>query len=157
MGLGTILDVYLPRHEGVVESGEREEDGGAVAGTETILLAEDNSEVRALAQSVLRRAGYEVLTAVDGEQALHLGLEHGGRLDLLLSDLVMPGLRGEELWLRLREERPDLKALFMSGYPADDVVRAMIERGDIEFLPKPFSNNQLLRKVREVMVETHLP
>ncbi|MHB8870464.1 MAG: hybrid sensor histidine kinase/response regulator [Thermoleophilia bacterium] len=157
MGLGTILDVYLPRYEGVVGSGEREEDGGAVAGTETILLAEDNSEVRALVRSVLRRAGYEVLTAIDGEQALHLGLEHEGHLDLLLSDLVMPGLRGEELWLRLREERPDLKALFMSGYPADDGVRAMIERGDIAFLPKPFSNRQLLRKVREVMVETHLP
>lgn len=150
-GLGTIFDVYLPRHDGHAESEHREEDPRALAGNETILLAEDNDEVRALVQRVLLRAGYRVFVAVDGEAALSLGLDRLGELDLLLTDLVMPGLRGEELWERLREENPGLKALFMSGYPADDDVRTLIESGALAFLAKPFSNEQLLRAVREAI------
>jgi CheY-like chemotaxis protein len=150
-GLGTILDVYLPRYDGHVESEECEEDSGDLTGSETILLAEDNPEVRALVQRVLLRAGYRVFVAVDGEAALSLGLDRGGEVDLLLTDLVMPGLRGEELWARLREVHPDVKALFMSGYPADDGVRSMIESGALAFLAKPFSNEHLLRAVREAI------
>ncbi|MHB0980066.1 MAG: hybrid sensor histidine kinase/response regulator [Thermoleophilia bacterium] len=150
-GLGTFLAVHLPRADGHVESEECEEDSGDLTGSETILLAEDNPEVRALVQRVLLRAGYRVFVAVDGEAALSLGLDRGGEVDLLLTDLVMPGLRGEELWARLREVHPDVKALFMSGYPADDGVRSMIESGALAFLAKPFSNEQLLRAVREAI------
>ncbi|HZK48621.1 MAG TPA: response regulator, partial [Thermoleophilia bacterium] len=139
------------------EPDEREQSDGVLTGHGTILLAEDNREVRALVRNVLRRAGYEVLSAADGEEAFRLGTEYPGPLDLLLTDLVMPGLRGEELYRRLSERRPGLRVLLMSGYPADDVVKGEIESGAVPFLAKPFTRDQLLRKVREVIESPREP
>ncbi len=150
-GRGSTFRIVLP----CVAEGERPASaaaaGSAPRGEETVLLVEDEAAVRSLMADVLQRSGYRVLAASGGDQALALAAAEAGRLDLLVSDVVMPGMGGRELARRLVLERPDLKVLYVSGYADEAQGRrdGRIERG--AFLQKPFTPVGLARRVREVL------
>jgi two-component system cell cycle sensor histidine kinase/response regulator CckA len=159
-GVATSFRIYLPPVE---EAAEEEaaplpsvEPAAAAAGRrgETVLLVEDESAVRALLAEVLRDAGYRVLTARGGPEALLLADRHRDRVDLLLTDVVMPGMRGGELARRLRALHPEARVLFMSGH-ADEEVRRGLEGGDL--LQKPVPPDEVVRRVRETLDRADAP
>jgi len=116
-------------------------------------LAEDDHALRALTERVLISAGYTVLPAQSRAHALEIARDHQGRIDLAISDVVMPELSGPEFVDQLRRARPEVQVLFVSGYTDDEVVRRGVLAGATAFLPKPFAPNQLLDKIREVEAE----
>jgi two-component system cell cycle sensor histidine kinase/response regulator CckA len=120
-------------------------------GTETILLVEDEEAVRVLARMVLQSNGYKVLEARHGEDALSLAAEYAGPIDILLSDVLMPRMGGRQLAARLAEARPNLRVLFMSGYGDDGVLERGPEEPSAAFIGKPFSPQELARRVRQVL------
>lgn len=122
----------------------------AASGTR-ILLVEDADAVRAVARRILERFGYEVVEAASGEEAERLMRDDEVHVDLLLSDLVLPGINGRELAERLCEQRPELSVLFMSGYTDDATVRRGIQEGANHFLQKPFTPDALGDAVREAL------
>ena len=118
----------------------------------TVLLVEDEEEVRALTRDVLEMRGYVVLEALDSADALRLGETHPGRLDLLITDVVMPRMNGPELARRLRARRPELRVLCMSGYPEGGQHEVAADAGAWNaWLQKPFSPDGLISKVRECL------
>jgi two-component system, cell cycle sensor histidine kinase and response regulator CckA len=121
---------------------------------ETILLVEDEDLVRSLARRVLEGRGYQVYAAPCGAEALELFDQLPGRPDLVVTDVVMPGMGGRELAERLRDRQPDLPVLFMSGYTTDDVLRQGIQAEAVHFLQKPFTPDSLARKVRDVLLKS---
>ena len=120
-------------------------------GVETILFTEDDAGIGRLGLRILKEAGYTVLPARSGDEALALAASHGGDIHLLVSDVVMPEMNGIELWERLRAERPGLRALFISGWASEAVVRHGILDGRVPFLAKPFSARELTVRVRDVL------
>lgn len=122
-------------------------------GSETILLIEDEPGVRKLARTVLQSQGYKVLEAQNGSEALLLSDRPGETLHMLLTDVVMPGLSGPEVAAALRQQRPALKVLYMSGYTNDSALRDRVSQAASAFLPKPFTPQELLSKVRAVLDE----
>ncbi|MDE2292144.1 MAG: response regulator, partial [Elusimicrobia bacterium] len=123
--------------------------GRAARGTETVLVAEDDAALRAVVVRVLKRAGYEVLAAGDGEAALRLFKEHKERVALALLDVVMPCREGYEVYEAAAPLKPDLKVLFMSGYSQLDAQSAV--RMGLPFIQKPFSPEALTLRVREAL------
>jgi two-component system cell cycle sensor histidine kinase/response regulator CckA len=120
-------------------------------GGETILLVEDDAEVRDLARRVLQRQGYTLLQAEDGQTAMQMAAKHSGPFHLLLTDVVMPGMSGTALAEQLTQTHPHLKVLYMSGYADNAIVqRSLLEPG-VAFLQKPFTPTDLARKVRKVL------
>lgn len=117
----------------------------------TILLAEDEYAVRALCSRVLSGAGFLVLEAADGAQAVALARSHAGPIDLLVTDVVMPNISGREAADAILALRPETRVLYMSGYTEDDIVRHGVLRGLVAFLPKPFPPAVLLARVRDVL------
>jgi two-component system, cell cycle sensor histidine kinase and response regulator CckA len=117
----------------------------------TILLVEDETDVREVTRAVLEQAGYRVLESNGPEDALRLGSDHCGRIDLLLSDVVMPGMNGRELALRLHSLRPGLITIFMSGYADHDALRTVVHGAGATFIPKPFTIDVLLAGVAEAL------
>ncbi len=151
-GQGTSFVIYLPVHAAETQAApalEKRAKPAETWGTGTILLVEDEDMVRAVAERALTRNGYKVLTAANGEDALAIVMS-GEKLDLLVSDVVMPVMDGPTLVRHAREARPDLPVLFMSGY-AEEQLRNMIDLDRLAFLPKPFSVQQLAEGVRDVM------
>jgi CheY-like chemotaxis protein len=120
-------------------------------GTETVLLAEDAGPLRAVARQILKRHGYTVLEAPDGRSALDEAAGHDGPIHLLITDVIMPEMSGRQLAERLKERRPELKVLFVSGYTDDAIIRHGTLEPGIAFLQKPFSPESLARKVRGVL------
>jgi PAS domain S-box-containing protein len=151
IGRGTTFRIYLPAVESDHRSDERAESSEPARGTETILLVEDEPAVREVAQEVLQRRGYTVLSASDATEAMRIARDNAGRIDLVLTDVVMPGMTGPQLVEQLRAEQPDLPALFMSGYTSDSVLRNEVATGDASFLQKPFSTGVLAAKLRQVL------
>jgi two-component system cell cycle sensor histidine kinase/response regulator CckA len=152
VGRGTTFKIYLPR----VDEGAQADEPSAVAeegleGTETILLAEDEQVVRDLAREVLEMYGYRVLVAADGDAALSTCERHAGPIHLLVTDVVMPTAGGPELSRRLRQSRPEMRVLFMSGYTDDAIVHHGVLDDGVNFIQKPFEPEALARKVREVL------
>ena len=149
---GTTFRVYLPRVEK-----EREESGKVPAsklaykGTETILLVEDEEEVRKVTRQFLQRNGYKVLEAANGMDALQVAQRYIGAIHMLLTDVVMPAMNGAELRTRLLPLRPNIKVLFMSGYTGDSLPGGAAAIGADELLQKPFTFDALSRKVRETL------
>ncbi len=151
-GNGTTFFVYLPR----VTDGEHREMQQAAAiqiarGTETILLVEDEASVRSLVTRVLKQCGYQVLSARDGFEALNLAASFDAPIHLVLSDAAMPGMTGAETVRRLLEQRPALKAVFMSGHTDDEVLRRGVALSEVAFIEKPFAREELARLVRETL------
>ena len=151
-GHGTTFRIYMPRVDQEADSLSRREDTVSMLyGNETILLAEDEPSVRGLAARVLRNQGYKVLEAVDGGEALQIASRHKERIDLLLTDVVMPQMGGKELYDQLKPLRPHLKVLFTSGYTENAIVHQGELAPGVAFLQKPFSPIFLTHKVREIL------
>ena len=152
-GLGTIFRVYLPRVEppsaAAAKAGGGDDRPGG--GNETILLVEDSEVVRSYTAEILRTSGYDVLEAASGEEAILAAGRNGRPIDLLLSDVVMPGITGGEVAARIREIRPGTKVLFVSGYPEDAIGRKRLIDDSVPFLGKPFTPNELRKKIREIL------
>ena len=151
-GRGTSFKIYFPRvNESVVRAAVEAAPAPVPRGTETVLVVEDVSAVRGVAREMLERSGYRVLEAANGDQALRVAATHSGPIDLLLTDVVMPGISGRALAQQLAEIRPRTRVLYMSGYTDDAVVNhGMLEPG-IHYLQKPFTRDGLARKVHEVL------
>lgn len=151
-GKGAAFAIYLPLAHAPVEETTPAVQTVPLRGIETILLAEDDIGVRRLTSEVLQEFGYKVITAVDGEDAVRKFLENKDRIELVILDVIMPNKNGKEAFIEIKKERPDIKALFTSGYTSDVInnKRGIIEEA-LNFLPKPASPNELLRKVREVL------
>jgi two-component system, cell cycle sensor histidine kinase and response regulator CckA len=152
LGKGTTFKMYFPRAEGDLSrlTGEGQLEQRA-RGTETVLITEDESSVRALAARILRDRGYTVLEASNGKQALDIAKEYAGEIHLALTDVVMPGIGGRELVSQLASVRPGIRALYVSGYTDDAIVHHGILDTGVAFLQKPFTVESLARKVREVI------
>jgi PAS domain S-box-containing protein len=150
-GRGASFRVYLPKHDtGAATSAQRPgRNDGSVRGT--VLLVEDEEAVRRIAAAILRRRGYAILEARDGGEALERADAHAGAIDLLLTDVVMPGLSGRELAARLRERRPRLPVLFFSGYADDAASGPGAATEEERVLRKPFSAEALVGAVREAL------
>jgi len=120
-------------------------------GNQTILVVEDKEPVRSVLLEILAGLGYEALEASDGEHALEIARTHDGPIHLLLADIVMPGLQGDEVARRLRALRPETKVLFMSGYTKKAIADSLVEESGAAFIPKPFSLPELTEKLRAVL------
>jgi two-component system cell cycle sensor histidine kinase/response regulator CckA len=153
-GKGTTFEIYLPRSTSEGEQAPQAPGASSLHGTETILLVEDEESVRRLARRVLVGKGYQVLEAETVDHALHIARTHPGKMDLLVTDVVMPGLNGLALYRRLLEWRPGLKVLFMSGHNENVITRHGVLDEGLHFLPKPFRVEDLASKVRAVLDET---
>lgn len=152
LGKGTSFKIYLPRvDQPVVKGGSTQSASEVPRGTETILLAEDEQDVREVAREFLESGGYTVIEAHDGGEALRLAETHGGTIGLLITDMVMPGMSGQELAGRLRQKRAGLRALFMSGYSERAAAESAQGDTSIRLLTKPFSRSALLRAVHEIL------
>ncbi|MEZ5099779.1 MAG: response regulator [Thermoleophilia bacterium] len=154
VGNGTTFEVHLPCVREAAEVEERADVNGAPRGTETVLLVEDEQIVRTLVTMMLERQGYRTLVAADGKAALEVLQQEEGRVDLVVTDLVMPEMGGRELAERLSTVAPQIPVLFVSGYTEDPVIRQGVQADGIAFLEKPFTADELARKVREVLDET---
>jgi CheY-like chemotaxis protein len=151
-GHGATFKVYLPRVDAPPEASPGVAAAvGSLRGSETILLVEDQEEVRALTRRILGKRGYRVLVAANGGDALRLAKQHGGAVELLLTDVVMPGMSGPELSLRLGPLHPEMKVLYLSGYTDEAILHHGVLEPGVAFLQKPFTPEILARKVREVL------
>ncbi|MEO8698523.1 MAG: PAS domain S-box protein [Kofleriaceae bacterium] len=151
LGHGTSFKVYFPRTEGAPEVKHSSGAINAVRGTETILLVEDEDQVRTVGSTILRRHGYNVIEAANGGEAILISQDFAGTIDLLLTDVVMPRMNGRKLREHLEAQRPAMKVLFTSGYTDDAIVHHGVLAAGVAFLQKPFTTNSLLQKVREVL------
>jgi hypothetical protein len=149
---GTSFKIYLPRVDQVEEHpGIARPISEIPKGTETVLLAEDEQDVREIARQFLETGGYEVIEAKDGADAIRLAAEHRGKIDLLVTDMVMPGMTGQELAVCLQREHPGLCVVFMSGYSEHAATEMADADPSVRLLSKPFSRFAFLRIVREVL------
>ena len=152
VGQGTTFKIYLPR----VDAGEEplassDEQALSPRGAETILLAEDEEAVRRLTVRMLTDLGYTVIEASNGIEAVRLCEQHERPIHLLLTDVIMPGMTGKDLADRVRALKPELKVLYMSGYTDDTISRSGVLDRSTAFLQKPFSQEGLASKVRDVL------
>lgn len=152
LGKGSSFQIYLPRYTGGITTEEQSATSPEkLRGSETILLVEDAEPLRKLAHNFLETVGFRVLSAESGEHAMDVAAKHGGNLDLLLTDVVMPGMNGRVLAEQLSRRQPGLKVLYMSGYTDAFIAgHGVLEQG-IHLLHKPFTEDALIRKVREVI------
>ena len=149
-GKGTTFSIYLPAVDISKDDGRpspRDIKGGA----ETILIAEDNKEVRYLTREILVQAGYTVIEAWDGDDAVRKFMGHKDAIALLLLDVVMPGKNGSRVYAEIKEIKPGIKAIFMSGYTGDVVLQKGLPGEKVDLIPKPALPDQLLLKIREVL------
>jgi CheY-like chemotaxis protein len=151
-GKGTTFKVYLPVNREAGETHEAQQPAPEPAGgSETILVAEDDADVRKLSRETLEHFGYTVLEAADGEDAVRVFMENKEKIHLLLLDVIMPNKNGKEAYNEIKKMSPDIKAIFISGYTANIIhKRGMLEQ-DLDFIMKPISPTDLVKKVREVI------
>ncbi len=151
LGRGTTFKVYLPRIDAAADSLRPEGVPSSLGGRETILLVDDDEQVRAVTRAILQRSGYDVLDARDADHALEHAVHHEGQIDLLLTDVVMPRMSGPELAKKIAELRPGTKLLCMSGYTDDTVVRHSLLDASVAYLQKPITPEALVIRVRQVL------
>jgi two-component system, cell cycle sensor histidine kinase and response regulator CckA len=160
-GKGTTFKIYFPRvsdiPESPVQSAAATEPIATEPGTETILLVEDEANLRYLARQFLEKQGYRVIEAADGAVAMQIAVAHEGMIHLLLTDVIMPGMNGRELAQRISEIRPNTQVLYMSGYTENVVGRDGTLDAGIRLLQKPFTLRELKNRVREVLDSTRFP
>jgi CheY-like chemotaxis protein len=151
-GKGSTFEIYLPRTEAssaIVESAPRQ--GVTLGGHETVLLIEDEEPVRELCVRALERLGYEVISAATGSEGLERAVRHAGPIDVLVTDVVLPDMRGPEVAERLQDTRPGLVVLFASGYTRDAVARDGVLEESVNFLQKPYTLSKLGAELRRVL------
>jgi PAS domain S-box-containing protein len=152
MGRGTAFTVYFPAQAGVVATGPASPAPAAEhEASETLLLVEDQLQVRALCVRVLEKAGYFVLAAANAAEAQELSADHAGPIDLLLTDVVLPDVNGRQLFERLSRLRKSMRVIYMSGYPASVITKHGVLDEGLSYLQKPFTSEGLKAKVREVL------
>jgi CheY-like chemotaxis protein len=151
VGAGTTFKLSFPATMEPSPEARESKNWSLKAGNEIILVVEDESSLLKLIEESLQSYGYHVLTASTGEKALALVHSNEGKIHLMVTDVVMPGMSGRELAVTLQLQAPDLKVLFMSGYTDDSVVRQGINFEKVAFLQKPFTPFDLLKKIREVL------
>jgi two-component system cell cycle sensor histidine kinase/response regulator CckA len=151
---GTTFEIYLPQVPEQVLAAEAKERAAQLRrGRETVLLAEDEDDVRTMTCEFLRSAGYQVLTAANGAEALEIGKRFGDEIDMLVTDVVMPRMRGPELAKRLQNLLPGLKVVYISGYTEEFSEASNLLEG-AWFLQKPFSRDALLRQIHDALKGT---
>jgi CheY-like chemotaxis protein len=151
---GTTFKVYLPRHIETDEQGQiMVSTGVAAIGHETILLVEDEKAILAMTSMMLERLGYTVLTASIPSMAISISESYSSRIDLLMTDVVMPEMSGRDLAEKLLDSNPSLKCLFMSGYTANVIAHHGVLDKGVHFIHKPFKKQDLATKLREVLDE----
>jgi PAS domain S-box-containing protein len=150
-GRGTTFRIYLPKAAGTATDEKAPEAALKIGGTEIVLVVEDREDVRKYAASALETYGYRVIQAGNAGEALSICERERGRIDLVLTDVVMPNLSGRELADRLRVRWPEMKILFMSGYTEDATLREGLVEGKADFIQKPFDPEQLAVKIRKVL------
>jgi len=151
-GRGTAMHLFFPgAARSARQRGKESKEEITSRGSGTVLVVEDSQPVRELTGTILKRNGYEVLTAANGPEALDALKLHEGSVDLLLTDVIMPGMNGRELFERVSREYPDTRALFMSGYADEVIARHGILEREMPFIQKPFSISGLINKVRETL------
>ena len=151
LGIATTFKLYFPAVMEEAEQAFRRRDWIHPIGTETVLLVEDEEMVRGLAKRMLEKHGYRVIEMDSAEHAESWVEKHDDAIDLLLTDVVMPGMNGRDLYERLIGKRPGLRALFVSGYTENVIAHHGVLDEGTEFLQKPFTIESLTRKVREVL------
>lgn len=151
-GMGTTVKLYLPRLEDVTAPEPQVEEAGPapLGAGERVLLVEDDPQVRMLVRTVLEELGYQAMEAVDGQTALPI-LESDARINLLITDVGLPGINGRQLAEMARERRPDLPVLFITGYAANAAERASFLAPGMRMISKPFPLDGLARTVREIL------
>ena len=151
-GKGTTFKIYFPRlREKAEELGAHREEAEPPRGSETILVVEDDKILRSVAVKLLKEGGYSVVEAESAEHALSALLDAATEIDLLLTDIIMPGKTGIELFVQAKGLRPALPAVFMSGYAGDLVTQHRVVMEEASFLEKPFSRRSLLTKVHSAL------
>lgn len=148
LGAGTSFDIHLPWSKRELSPAPSERDQGSSGGSERILLVEDEPGVREITSRMLARRGYEVIVAAEPKQALELASRVD--FDLLVTDVVLPGMDGQRLAAELRSRKPGLRVVYVSGYPRDGLEEADLEQG-ITFLQKPYSTDDLSHTVRSAL------
>jgi len=152
LGKGTSFKIYIPRVDQAEEHpGAPKPTAEVPTGTETVLLTEDEQDVREIAKEFLESGGYKVVEAKDASDAIELARQHNGAIDLLVTDMVMPGMTGQELAVHLQREYPGLCVVFMSGYSEHAAMEMANADPTVRLLSKPFSRGALLRTVREIL------
>jgi PAS domain S-box-containing protein len=152
MGKGTTFKIYLPRVDEIIESDALEGESAQVSrGQETVLLVEDEEVVRNLSREILETYGYSVLVASNGKEGLRIGEEFPGKIDLVITDVIMPLMGGPEMTESFKASRPETRVLFMSGFTDDAIVHHGVLDESVSFLQKPFSLESLASKAREVL------
>jgi PAS domain S-box-containing protein len=152
VGKGTSFKIYLPRvDEKQVQVGVQKPTVEVPAGSETVLLCEDEQDVREIAREFLESGGYKVIEAKNGKEAIELAGKFGDKIDLLVTDMVMPGMTGQELAVRLQKDYPGLIVVFMSGYSEHAATEMADADPSVRLMTKPFSRMAILRTVREIL------
>jgi PAS domain S-box-containing protein len=151
VGVGTTFKIYLPRVDAEVSPLAEFRSAPLRRGSETILLIEDDTALRGLLCETLEEGGYTVLVAGDGAKALEIAREYTGAIPLIVTDVIMPGLDGRQAAEQIQSERPEAEVLFISGYTDDAIARHGVLDPGVRFLSKPFTSNDLLRKVEEAL------
>jgi CheY-like chemotaxis protein len=151
-GKGTTFSIYLPQSEKTPQKEESTQTQAAGAnGNKTILVIEDEGGVRSMISKMLKLYGYKSYIANNGTQGLEIYDSHKQEIDLILSDVVMPGMSGMEMVRILQKTAPDIPAIFMSGYTDDEIIRHGVKEDGIHFLQKPFDPDTLIRMIRNIL------
>jgi two-component system cell cycle sensor histidine kinase/response regulator CckA len=151
LNVGTMFKVYFPRVTEELDAVRKDKTSEIPVGTETVLLVEDEDMVRGLAKRILERRGYNVIEMDNGGKAFVYCSEHDEQIDLLFTDVVMPGINGWDLYNQLRKKRPSLKAVFMSGYMENVTVHHGVLDEGVHFIQKPFTIEELTVTVRKAL------
>ncbi|HNT35952.1 MAG TPA: response regulator, partial [bacterium] len=152
LGHGTTFRIYFPQHQQQAQESPREESLRQIShGNETVLLVEDESAILRLAQTMLERWGYRVLTASKPSEAIQIAQSYPESIHLLITDVIMPEMNGRDLTRHIASLRPGMKVLFTSGYTANVIAHHGVLDAGVHFMQKPFSMEDLAHKVREAL------